>query len=1012
MKFGHVLVPLFLFLCVLVWSCSETVQCQAQTLPQSEVDALKKIGEKLGKHWNFTVNPCSGTSGWVDPSNSNRDVTANVTCSACKANDCHVTSIVLTGQNLTGSLPGEFSNLTFLQVIDLSRNYLNGTIPVVWASIPLIDLVLTGNCITGRIPNELSRITTLESLYLGSNLIEGPLPQSLGNLTNLAILELTANAINGGLPESWGNLKNMIYFLIGGNPITGKIPDFIGNWTQLVELEMLGTSMEGPFPPIFYTSGNMRKLEVSDLIGGDGKFPPLQNMTGMHSLVLRNMSITDALPTYIGNMTMLYNLDLSFNALTGPIPDTLQILKYLQYLFLNNNKLTGAIPEWMLTSGIHIDMSYNSFDAHNAPCYCSTGIVNMVSSYSSTDDNSIKPCLKRNNPCSGVPENDKLFINCGGSSMTIDGNEYEDNIDIQGASYYHANGEKWAFSSSGYFLGNEDQSYVVNNVSPIVGASNANPKLYTTARLSPLSLTYYGLCLQNGNYTVNLHFAEIMFTDDQTYSAVGRRFFDVSIQDERVLRDFNIAKEANGTGRAIIKSFNAMVNSNTLVIHLQWAGQGTRNIPHWGVYGPLISAISVTLNDFKLDAHENLELYKGTFMGILFAGCVMIFLVSVFILFFWIRKDAENNELRGLELQTGFFTLKQIKTATRNFDRANKLGEGGFGPVYKGILPDGSLIAVKQLSSKSRQGNREFVNEIGIISALQHPNLVKLYGCCIEGNQLLLIYEFMENNSLANALFGPEKNQLKLDWPTRLRICLGIAQGLAYLHEETRLRIVHRDIKATNVLLDKDLNAKISDFGLARLSDENATHISTQIAGTIGYMAPEYAMRGYLTDKADVYSFGVVILETVSGLCNTSYRPKEDCLHLLDWAYILQEQGRLVELVDKSLGPNYSKEEAVMLLSLALTCTSSSPSLRPTMPAVVNIIEGKKPVPVLPKKGTGSNSVPSTWVGAFEILSHNNRPLVSSSKYNEPWMESVVSTNVEEEEDTSSTSGLISDYSH
>ncbi|KAH7651411.1 Non-specific serine/threonine protein kinase protein [Dioscorea alata] len=911
MKFGHVLVPLFLFLflCVLVWSCSETVHCQAQTLPQSEVDALKKIGEKLGKYWDFTINPCSGSSGWVDPPNSNRDVTANVTCNACKGNYCHVTSIVLTGQNLTGFLPDEFSNLTFLQVIDLSRNYLNGTIPTMWASTPLTNLVLTGNRITGRIPDELSRITTLESLYLGSNLIEGPLPQSLGNLSNLRILELTANAINGGLAESLGNLKNMNYFGIGGNPITGKIPDFIGNWTQLVELEMLGTSMEGPFPPIFYALGNMRKLEVSDVKGGDGKFPPLQNITGIRYLVLRNMSITEELPPYIGNMTMLYNLDLSFNALTGQIPDALQFLTYLQYLFLNNNKLTGAIPEWMLTSGIHIDLSYNSFDEHNAPCYCSTGIVNMVSSYSSTDNNSIKSCLRMNNPCSGIPENDKLFINCGGSSMTIDGNEYEDNINIQGASYYHPYGEKWAFSSSGYFLGNEDQSYVVNNVSPIVGASSANTKLYTTARLSPLSLTYYGLCLLNGNYTVNLTFAEIMFTDDQTYAAVGRRFFDVSIQDERVLRDFNIAKEANGTGRAIIKSFNAMVNSNTLVIHLQWAGQGTRNIPHLGVYGPLISAISVT------------------------------------------RK------LQGLELQTGFFTLRQIKTATGNFDGANKLGEGGFGPVYKGVLPDGSLIAVKQLSSKSRQGNREFVNEIGIISALQHPNLVKLYGCCIEGNQLLLIYEFMENNSLANALFGPEKNRrLKLNWPTRLRICLGIAQGLAYLHEETVLRIVHRDIKATNVLLDKDLNAKISDFGLARLSDEDATHISTQIAGTIGYMAPEYAMRGYLTDKADVYSFGVVILETVSGLCNTSYRPKEDCVHLLDWAYILQEQGRLVELVDKSLGPNYSKEEAVMLLNLALTCTSSSPSLRPAMQEVVNIIEGKKPVPVLPKKGTGSNS--------------------------------------------------------
>ncbi|KAJ4981142.1 hypothetical protein NE237_031979 [Protea cynaroides] len=223
--------------------------------------------------------------------------------------------------------------------------------------------------------------------------------------------------------------------------------------------------------------------------------------------------------------------------------------------------------------------------------------------------------------------------------------------------------------------------------------------------------------------------------------------------------------------------------------------------------------------------------------------------------------------LRDLDLQIGSLTLRQIKAVTNNFDPANKIGEGGFGPVYKGLLKDGTIIAVKQLSSKSKHGNREFVNGIGMISSLRHPHLVKLYGCCIEGNQLLLVYEYMENNCLARALFGegPEKCQLKLDWLTRRKIRIGIARGLAYLHEESRLKIVHRDIKATNVLLDKNLNPKISDFGLAKLDEEENSHISTRIAGTIGYMALEYAMRGYLTDKADIYSFGIVALEIVSG---------------------------------------------------------------------------------------------------------------------------------------------------
>ncbi|KAH0880796.1 LOW QUALITY PROTEIN: hypothetical protein HID58_068190 [Brassica napus] len=199
------------------------------------------------------------------------------------------------------------------------------------------------------------------------------------------------------------------------------------------------------------------------------------------------------------------------------------------------------------------------------------------------------------------------------------------------------------------------------------------------------------------------------------------------------------------------------------------------------------------------------------------------------------------------------------------------------------------------LSSKSKQGNREFLNEIAMISALQHPHLVKLYGCCVEGDQLLLVCEYLENNSLARALFGPQETQIRLDWPTRQKICVGIARGLAYLHEESRLKIVHRDIKATNVLLDKELNAKISDFGLAKLDEEENTHISTRVAGTYGYMAPEYAMKGHLTDKADVYSFGVVALEIVHGRSNTITRFRVETFNLLDWVHVLREQNKLMK---------------------------------------------------------------------------------------------------------------------
>ncbi|RVW79024.1 putative LRR receptor-like serine/threonine-protein kinase [Vitis vinifera] len=302
-------------------------------------------------------------------------------------------------------------------------------------------------------------------------------------------------------------------------------------------------------------------------------------------------------------------------------------------------------------------------------------------------------------------------------------------------------------------------------------------------------------------------------------------------------------------------------------------------------------------------------------------------------------------DLRRLDLQTGLFTLRQIKAATNNFNAANKIGEGGFGPVYKGQLSNGTLIAVKQLSSKSRQGNREFVNEIGIISGLQHPNLVKLYGCCIERTQLLLVYEYMENNSLARALFGAETSVPILDWATRQKICIGLARGLAFLHEESTLKIVHRDIKAANVLLDGDLKAKISDFGLAKLNEEENTHISTRIAGTRGYMAPEYALWGHLTDKADIYSFGVVALEIVSGKNNSSRKPENECVCLLDRAFALQQKGSLMEIVDPKLGSEFNRDEAERMIKVAILCTNASPTLRPIMSAVVSMLEGQTIVP-------------------------------------------------------------------
>ncbi|XP_060670412.1 probable LRR receptor-like serine/threonine-protein kinase At1g56130 isoform X1 [Ziziphus jujuba] len=302
------------------------------------------------------------------------------------------------------------------------------------------------------------------------------------------------------------------------------------------------------------------------------------------------------------------------------------------------------------------------------------------------------------------------------------------------------------------------------------------------------------------------------------------------------------------------------------------------------------------------------------------------------------KSHAENiEELSGIDVKPFTFSYEELKTATDDFNSVNKLGEGGFGPVYKGKLDDGRVIAAKQLSVTSHQGKNQFVTEIATISSVQHRNLVKLYGCCIESNKQLLVYEYLENKSLDRALFG--NKSLELNWLARYDICMGIARDLAYLHEESRLRVVHRDVKASNILLDSDLNPKISDFGLARLYDDKKIHISTRVAGTIGYVAPEYAMRGHLTEKTDVFAFGVVALEIVSGRPNCDTSLEQEKIYLLEWAWNLYEKNREDKLVDSAL-LTFNKEEVKRVIRVALWCTQTSPSLRPSMSRVVAILLG------------------------------------------------------------------------
>ncbi|KAL4363301.1 hypothetical protein GQ457_04G005170 [Hibiscus cannabinus] len=315
-----------------------------------------------------------------------------------------------------------------------------------------------------------------------------------------------------------------------------------------------------------------------------------------------------------------------------------------------------------------------------------------------------------------------------------------------------------------------------------------------------------------------------------------------------------------------------------------------------------------------------------------------------------------------------FFHLENILAATKNFSNANKLGQGGFGPVYKGKFPGGQEIAVKRLSSGSGQGLEEFKNEVVLIARLQHRNLVRLLGYCVAGDEKMLLYEYMPNKSLDSFIFDP-KLCILLDWDTRYRVILGIARGLLYLHQDSRLRIIHRDLKTSNILLDEEMNPKISDFGMARIFGGKETSANTnRVVGTYGYMSPEYALDGLFSFKSDVFSFGVVVIEIISGKRNTGFYQPEKSLSLLGYAWHMWKSDKAMDLLDQTLRESCKADELLKCLNVGLLCVQEDPNDRPTMSQVLFML------------GSENASVPAPKQPAFVVRRCPSSKASSSSK--------------------------------
>ncbi|KAF4347022.1 hypothetical protein F8388_017834 [Cannabis sativa] len=712
------------------------VQASTTTLPLVEVEAIKEIAEQLNKKdWNFS-DPCSNQTTIDTP---HTEQYKNVVICNCtiSANTCHIQSIYFIGQDLDGELPSSLWKLPHLKQVNFDRNILSGSIPKEWTLTKLESLGISANNLSGPIPSYLGNITTLIQLGMESNLFSGTIPSELGKLVNLEYLNLNANNLTGEFPLALTNLTNRI----SSNYFTGRMPEFT-NWKQLQNLEMEASGFKGPIPSSISNLDKLTELRITDLNGESSDFLDLRNMTNILKVMMRSCKLRGNIPSYISNLTKLTILDLSFNKLEGEVPNFENVMQ-LGKVYLTSNLLSGPIPNWITIkdTNYQIDISYNNFTETSEPSSCRDTFNHFRSPSGQKNNSILNKCLA---PCS--KDHYSLHINCGGKQTTIGGIKYEGDEDLVGAAKFVQYSPTWGLSNTGDFwdVNNKASDYIVNNVSVL---RMNNSELYTTARISPLSLTYYARCLANGNYTVKLHFAEIVVTNNRSYYSFGRRIFDVYVQEKLELKDFNIEKEANGVDKEFIKVVKAVVSYKTLEIRFQWTGKGTRNIPKRGMYGSLISAISIE-SDFK-PPKEKKDM-KFIIIGVVLSFCLVF-------------------------------------------------------------------------------------------------------------------------------------------------ITIGIVWWKCYLRrKESR--------------------------------DE------------------EYALWGYLTDKADVYSFGVVAMEIVAGKKNTRYHPDENFVCLLDWAIFLQQKGNLMELVDPKLGTKFNKEEAKRMIEVALLCTNPSPALRPAMSTAVSMLEGRIPV--------------------------------------------------------------------
>ncbi|KAF4392650.1 hypothetical protein F8388_003070 [Cannabis sativa] len=855
-----------------------------------------------------------------------------------------VSENLITG-NLSGSI---FTNQNCsLQFLDLSENHFVGEVPAEISKCQsLVSLHLWGNKFTGKIPTDIGKISTLEGLFLGDNNFHREIPDSLLDLNKLAFLDLSKNKFGGDIQDIFGKFKQIKFLVLHSNHYKGGIRSSgILTLPNISRLDLTFNNFSGPLP-----------VEIS-------------KMRSLELLLFAYNGFNGTIPMEFGNIPRLQALDLSFNKLSGSIPTTFGKLNSLLWLMLANNSLTGSIPKELgnCTSLLWLNLANNKLSGNIPPQLASIGInpdptfkLNSQKMNGTIAGSGECLAMKRWIPANYPPFSfvytiltrktcrsiwDRLLKGVGLFPICVVGSAVRT---LQISGYIQLSGNE---------LTGEIPPEIgkMKNFSMLhLGYNRFNGKLPSEIENLPLVVLNITRNNFSGEIPTEIGNLQCLQNLDLSYNNFSG-VFPTSLDKLTELNKFNISYNPQISGNVPssgqLSTFeDAYIGNPNLVLSKfirnssdsatkQFRNQkGPRKFPTFLVFLVLIFVILIIGVLILIVC----SMVKGPDVSEQYVLPELKYQHDL--------ASSSNNSspwfsdtVKVIRLDKTSFTHADILASTNNFSESRIIGKGGSGIVYRGALPDGREVAVKKLQSEGLEGEREFRAEMEVLSCNRigwpHPNLVTLYGWCLDGQEKILVYEYMEGGSLEDFI----SDRTRLSWRRRVDVAIDIARALVFLHHECYPAIVHRDVKASNVLLDKNGKARVTDFGLARIVDVGDSHVSTMVAGTVGYVAPEYGQTWQATTKGDVYSYGVLVMELATG--RRAVDGGEECL--VEWARRVVGNGRggvssraaiPVAIMGGSGFLIEGTEEMSELLNIGIKCTTESPQFRPNMKEVLAML--------------------------------------------------------------------------